>query len=162
MSTETRRIKDLAVTTSPYENDMIPVDGIDGTRGITFKNLVARIFNKVGFNSISGDNAVYTGVMRASNFITGDGADVNALKANIDSKASQSSVDTLQAQINNAISSVSSDTELTDIRIKADGTTAATAGEAVRNQVEDLQTQINAIAVTVTDDDNGTVTLSIG
>lgn len=155
MSTETRRIKDLAVTTSPYENDMIPVDGIDengidyGTRGITFRNLVTRIFNKVGFNSISGDNAVYTGVMRASNFITGDGANVNTLKASIDSKASQSSVDALQAQINNAISSVSSDTELTDIRVKADGTTALSAGAAVRSQINEVNDSIDTLQSSV-------------
>ena len=155
MADETRRIKDLAVTTSPSDTDVLAVDNnTNGTRGISFIDLVQRVFNRIGFTSIGGGTSIFSGEMTATDFVAGQNR--------LSEKANKSQVDTLQSQINNAISSVTSDTEVADIRIKADGTTAATAGEAVRDQVEDLQTQIDAIAVSVTDDGNGTVTLSIG
>ena len=156
MADETRRIKDLAVTTSPSDTDVLAVDNdTNGTRGISFIDLVQRVFNRIGFTSIGGGTSIFSGEMTATDFVAGQNR--------LSEKANKSQVNTLQSQINNAISSVTSgDTEVTDIRIKADGTTAETAGEAVRDQVEDLQTQINAIAVSVTDDNNGTVTLSIG
>lgn len=155
MADETRRIKDLSVTTSPNDADVFAVDNeTNGTRGVSFLDLASRIFYRLGFTSIGSGSSVFSGAMTATDFIAGQNK--------LSEKANKSQVDTLQSQINNAISSVSSDTELTDIRIKADGTTATTAGEAVRDQVEDLQTQIDAITISVTDDDNGTVTLSIG
>lgn len=155
MADETRRIKDLAVTTSPSDTDVLAVDNdTNGTRGISFIDLVQRVFNRIGFTSIGGGTSIFSGEMTATDFVAGQNR--------LSEKANKSQVDTLQSQINNAISSVTSDTEVADIRIKTDGTTAATAGQAVRDQVEDLQTQIDAIAVSVTDDDNGTVTLSIG
>ena len=155
MADETRRIKDLAVTTSPSDTDVLAVDNnTNGTRGISFIDLVQRVFNRIGFTSIGGGTSIFSGEMTATDFVAGQNK--------LSEKANKSQVDTLQSQINNAISSVTSNTEVTDIRIKADGTTATTAGEAVRDQVEDLQTQIDAITVSVTDDDNGTVTLSIG
>lgn len=155
MADETRRIKDLAVTTSPSDTDVLAVDNdTNGTRGISFIDLVQRVFNRIGFTSIGGGTSIFSGTMTATDFVAGQNR--------LSEKANKSQVDTLQSQINNAISSVTSDTEVADIRIKADGTTAATAGQAVRDQVEDLQTQIDAITVSVTDDDNGTVTLSIG
>lgn len=155
MADETRRIKDLAVTTSPSDTDVLAVDNnTNGTRGISFIDLVQRVFNRIGFTSIGGGTSIFSGEMTATDFVAGQNR--------LSEKANKSQVDTLQSQINNAISSVTSNTEVTDIRIKADGTTATTAGEAVRDQVEDLQTQIDAITVSVTDDDNGTVTLSIG
>ena len=155
MADETRRIKDLAVTTSPSDTDVLALDNdTNGTRGISFIDLVQRVFNRIGFTSIGGGTSIFSGEMTATDFVVGQNR--------LSEKANKSQVDTLQSQINNAISSVTSNTEVTDIRIKADGTTATTAGEAVRDQVEDLQTQIDAIALSVTDDDNGTVTLSIG
>lgn len=155
MADETRRIKDLAVTTSPSDTDVLAVDNdTNGTRGISFIDLVQRVFNRIGFTSIGGGTSIFSGEMTATDFVAGQNR--------LSEKANKSQVNTLQSQINNAISSVSSDTELTDIRVKTDGTTAATAGQAVRDQVEDLQTQIDAITVSVTDDNNGTVTLSIG
>jgi hypothetical protein len=155
LADETRRIKDLAVTTSPSDTDVLAVDNdANGTRGISFIDLVQRVFNRIGFTSIGGGTSIFSGEMTATDFVAGQNR--------LSEKANKSQVDTLQSQINNAISSVTSDTEVADIRIKTDGTTATTAGKAVRDQVEDLQAQINANAVSVTDDDNGTVTLSIG
>ena len=155
MADETRRIKDLAVTTSLSDTDVLAVDNdTNGTRGISFINLAQRVFNRIGFTSIGGGTSIFSGEMTATDFVAGQNR--------LSEKANKSQVDTLQSQINNAISSVTSNTEVTDIRIKVDGTTATTAGEAVRDQVEDLQAQIDAITVSVTDDDNGTVTLSIG
>lgn len=155
MANETRRIKDLAVTTSPSDTDVLAVDNdANGTRGISFIDLVQRVFNRIGFTSIGGGTSIFSGEMTATDFVAGQNR--------LSEKANKTQVDTLQSQINNAISSVSHSTEVTDIRVKADGTTATTAGEAVRSQITNLQDQIDAIAVTVTDDDNGTVTLSIG
>lgn len=48
-----------------------------------------------------------------------------------------------QAQIDNAISSMTVDSEVVDIRIGADGDTYASAGAAVRGQVSDLDTMID-------------------
>ena len=145
MADETRRIKDFAVTTSPSDTDVLAVDSdANGTRGISFIDLVQRVFNRIGFTSIGGGTSIFSGTMTATDFVAGQNR--------LSEKANKSQVDTLQSQINNAISSVSSgDTEVTDIRIKTDGTIATTAGEAVRDQVEDLQTQIDANAVSVED-----------
>lgn len=41
------------------------------------------------------------------------------------------------------------DTELADVRIGEDGTTYATAGDAVRNQISDLKSQINSSVILV-------------
>ena len=90
--------------------------------------------------------------MSASDFVAGQNK--------LSEKADKVQIDTIQSQINNVISSVSTDSELTDIRVKADGTTALSAGAAVREQVLALKTRVDGCGITATDDGNGTVTLS--
>ena len=53
-------------------------------------------------------------------------------------------------RFDNALRAVSTDTELIDIRVKADGTTASSAGNAIREQVTDLKaaiTPVNALSI---------------
>lgn len=153
MADETKRIKDLAVTTSPSDSDVLPVDNdTNGTRGISFLDLANRVFNRLGFVSIGGGSSVFSGQMSASDFVAGQNK--------LSEKADKVQIDTIQSQINNVISSVSTDSELTDIRVKADGTTALSAGAAVREQVLALKTRVDGCGITATDDGNGTVTLS--
>ena len=151
MADETKRIKDLLVTTSPNDNDVLPVDNdANGTRGVSVIDLAIKMFNRLGFIGIGDGSSTFSGQMSATDFVAG--------QHKLSEKANKSQLDTLQSQMNNAISSVSSsDAEVTDLRIRTDGTTALTAGEAVRGQLLELQSR----DLTVTDDGYGTVTLSI-
>lgn len=56
-----------------------------------------------------------------------------------------SDIDSLEAQFQTAISAVTTDTEVTNIRVGADGVTYTTAGEAVRGQFTDLKSDIGDI-----------------
>ena len=51
----------------------------------------------------------------------------------------------LNAQFQTAVSAVTTDTEVTNIRVGADGTTYTTAGEAVRKQFTDLKDEIDVL-----------------
>lgn len=50
--------------------------------------------------------------------------------------------DTLQAQFDTAVAAVTTDTEVTDIRVGADGVTDTTAGASVRRQFTDLKSDL--------------------
>lgn len=52
--------------------------------------------------------------------------------------------DTLQAQFDTAVAAVTTDTEVTNIRVGADGVTYATAGEAVRTQFSDVKSALDS------------------
>ena len=72
----------------------------------------------------------------------------NTLQGNINSEAStRAAADAvLQGQIDNFVQlpsgSTAADAELVNIRVKADGTTAATAGNAVREQITELKNDL--------------------
>ena len=72
----------------------------------------------------------------------------NTLQGNINSEAStRAAADAvLQGQIDNFVQlpsgSTTADAELVNIRVKADGTTAATAGNAVREQITELKNDL--------------------
>lgn len=65
--------------------------------------------------------------------------------------AAQNQYAVLNAKLDTAISAVTQDSEVQDIRVKADGTTAATAGDAVREQITELKNDIKQTAT----NDNG-------
>ena len=54
----------------------------------------------------------------------------------------QDQYDNLETQFNTAISAVTTDTEVTNIRVGADGTSYPTAGDAVRGQISDLKSAL--------------------
>jgi glycerophosphoryl diester phosphodiesterase len=74
----------------------------------------------------------------------------NTLQGNINSEAStRAAADAvLQGQIDNFVQlpsgSTAADAELVNIRVKADGTSASTAGNAVREQITELKNDFNA------------------
>lgn len=43
----TTRIKDLSAVTSVADTDVLPVDGANGTKGVTFGNLSTAVLNKL-------------------------------------------------------------------------------------------------------------------
>ena len=53
----------------------------------------------------------------------------------------------ISKQFNNAINAITTDTEVTDIRVGVDGTKYTTAGEAVRGQFTDLDNKIGSLPV---------------
>jgi len=63
----------------------------------------------------------------------------------ISGKADQEDLDVLSSRFDSAVSAVSTDTELMDIRVTVDGTTETTAGTAVRKQVQDLKDDISSL-----------------
>ena len=79
----------------------------------------------------------------------------NILQGNINSEASKRAAAdaVLQGQIDNFVrlpsGSTTADAELVNIRVMADGTTAATAGDAVREQVTELKSAISNNEYTV-------------
>ena len=63
----------------------------------------------------------------------------------ISGKADRTDMDVLASRFDNVVSAVSSDTELTDIRVTIDGNIEETAGTAVRKQVQGLSNEIKKL-----------------
>lgn len=60
----------------------------------------------------------------------------------------ESNFTVLQGQFDTAVAGVTTDTEVTDIRVGADGVTDTTAGASVRRQFTNLKSEINELTVT--------------
>lgn len=67
----------------------------------------------------------------------------NLQPAPYDDSELQQDFATLQGQFDTAVSAVTTDTEVTDIRVGADGITDTTAGASVRRQFTDLKSDLN-------------------
>lgn len=74
-------------------------------------------------------------------------ADVSKAAAASSASQAASTVSTLSAQFANAIAAVTTDTELVDIRVGADGVTYASAGTAVRTQTEGLRNALTSLMI---------------
>lgn len=76
----TTRIKDLSAVTSVADSDVLPVDGANGTKGVTFGNLAAATLGKLASKTFGLDqgtkslpdavNELYKG--KAMQFVTTD------------------------------------------------------------------------------------------
>lgn len=75
----------------------------------------------------------------------------NLQPAPYDDSELQQDFATLQGQFDTAVSAVTTDTEVTDIRVGADGITDTTAGASVRRQFTDLKSDLNLIPITMTE-----------
>lgn len=88
-------------------------------------------------------NAIITGTQQVGNakMLDGHGAEYFATKTDVSDLSNDLSVE--RARIDSLISlpegSTTDDAELLDVRVKADGTTATSAGNAVREQVSELK-----------------------
>ena len=69
----------------------------------------------------------------------------------------ESDFDNLEAQFDTAVAAVTTDTEVTNIRVGDDNVTYTTAGEAVRNQFSNVKGAISELAITVDKDSAFTI-----
>lgn len=111
-----------------------PVDDGTPTQMTAIEQAIALLQNPIGnIESIVSEALSFTGE-------TFDDmqAELDTWKGGV-----ESDFDALEAQFTTAISAVTTDTEVTNIRVGADGVTYDTAGNAVRSQLTDLKADIN-------------------
>lgn len=80
----------------------------------------------------------FNGTLSSAYTVLDDGSDTGKKSIGAILSDVNNDMDDLEARFNNAISAVTVNTEVQDIRVGADGTTYATAGDAVRGQVDEL------------------------
>lgn len=147
-------------------------DYSDLTNKPTINNVTvdgAKSLNDFGIASASVVNTIGSDVSQLDTRITTAEGDIASIERNVASVGND--VDVLEQRIDTAINAVTTDTELTDIRVGADGTIYQTAGAAVRGQVTDLKSAITkALRIVDTDseitgidiiDSNGYVVMRI-
>lgn len=104
-------------------------------------NKTSQLTNDSGFLTELPSGYVTEQDLASKGFLTED---------DISGKADQEDLDVLSSRFDSAVSAVSTDTELTDIRVTVDGTTETTAGTAVRKQVQDLKDDISSLNEDIT------------
>ena len=105
--------------------------GDKGDKGDSGTDDYTELLNKPSINNVELD-----GDLSLSDIGAASSAEVASLS---------SDVDVMESRIDTAISAVTTDTEVTDIRVGADGTIYQTAGTAVRSQVTDLKSAIDEL-----------------
>ena len=100
-----------------------------------------KTLQQIGAASATDVSSLETRVGTAEGNITSLSSSVTSLGTRVGQ--AESDIDSLESQFNTAVSAVTTDTEVTNIRVGADGVTYSTAGEAVRSQVSDLKCPLN-------------------
>ena len=121
--------------------------------------------NKV-INTALGTKADASTVSALSETVSGkaDSSTVSALTSRV--SQAETDIDTLDSRIDAIIAlpdgSTTADAELVDIRTKADGTTAQSAGDAVREQTEALDSKIDYLSqIELSRDYNESITIDL-
>lgn len=140
-SITTDKIAPYAVTGAKIANDSIQTNMIQDNSISTAKIQYGAVTETELANNAVTTPKIQDGAVTTPKLADGSVTESklgSGLVNEINSKADQSDVDVLEARVDEIISgaSVDPDAELIDIRVGYDGTTYATAGDAVRGQVE--------------------------
>lgn len=148
------------------ENDQwTPISTIKGETGDAagFGTVTATVDKNVGTPTVvvtsSGENTAKNFAFQFKNLgyddsqLQSDFADVESDFADLSGDFSnlQTGFTTLQGQFDTAVAAVTTDTEVTDIRVGADGVTDTTAGASVRRQFTNLKSDFTHFAESTSD-----------
>ena len=128
-----RKIRDLELAERVGDTDLLLVDTPEGTKKIPKSNLLDDVYE-----DYSGLKKVIIDENASANLQD----QINRTNSELDTKASQTDLETQKARIDNFTSladgSTTGDAELADIRVGVNGNIYNSAGDAVRSQVSEL------------------------
>ena len=141
-------LAEISVGTVGTANFAILVENATFSLGVTYTEDVSLYQSILSYNMGAVQNIKAEATAGVNKAIDQMNANTNAINAKYDAATTnfnqgiataQNQYAVTNAKLDTAISAATQDSEVQDIRVKADGTSATTAGNAVREQITDLK-----------------------